>query len=112
MNVPPSFIVFNSLPDTVNQVHVIFYPYQVYAWSCPITTIQGDGLQAQHQLKKRTMLAIVNNPVKFYETSLGCKHPIFIFELFLGYHKHHPCDIDVPIEQIQDEEYTNSKSIT
>ena len=63
MNVPPSFIVFYSLPDTVNQVHVIFYPYQVYARSCPVTTIQGDGLQAQQQLEKRTTLAIVNNPI-------------------------------------------------
>lgn len=48
--------------------------------------------------KKRTMLAIVNYPVKFDETSLCCKHSMLIFELFLRYHENHPRDIDIPIE--------------
>ena len=98
MDVPPSFIVFYSLPDTVNQVHIIPYTYQVNARSCPVATIQSNGLQAQQQLEKRTMLAIVNYPVKFDETSLCCKHTMFIFELFLRYHENHPRDIDIPIE--------------
>lgn len=63
MNVPPSFIVFYSLPDTGDQVLIIIYSHQVYAWSCPVTTIQRDGLQAQQHLKKRTIFAIVNYPV-------------------------------------------------
>lgn len=98
MNVPPSFIVFYSLPDTGDQVLIILYPYQIYAWSCPVSTIQSNGLQAQHQLEKRTMLAIVNYPVKFDETSLCRKHSMLIFELFLRYHENHPRDIDIPIE--------------
>ena len=57
------------------------------------------------------MFAIVNYPIQFYEASLYGKHSIFIFELFLGYHEHHPCDIDIPIEQIHDESYTYSNGI-
>lgn len=98
MNVPPSFIVFYSLPDTVNQVHIISYTYQVKARSRPVATIQCNGLKAQQQLKERTMLAIVNYPVEFDETSLCCKHSMLIFELFLRYHENHPRNIDIPIE--------------